>query len=117
MTLFIEMPLFVIFRQGTSEFSRILTAKTQGSTIYTPSSPNRLHNGAHRDSEISNSIGPLDVVSSDTAVTNDTLYVVLGSVLGGLTILVVLLVALYHCRQRSAERGNYRILKKPQSNQ
>lgn len=112
MTLFIEMPLchFVIFRQGTSEFSRILTAKTQGSTIYTPSSPNRLHNGAHRDSsEISNSIGPLDVVSSDTAVTNDTLYVVLGSVLGGLTILVVLLVALYHCRQRSAERGNYRI--------
>lgn len=45
------------------------------------------------------------MVSSDTAVTNDTLYVVLGSVLGGLTVLVVLLVALYHCRQRSAERG------------
>nr|CAH0100959.1 unnamed protein product [Daphnia galeata] len=90
--------------QGTSEFSRILTAKTQGSSIFTPSSSNRQHNGAHRDSDISNSIGPLDVVSSDTAVTNDTLYVVLGSVLGGLTVLVVLLVALYHCRQRSAER-------------
>ncbi len=94
--------------QGTSEFSRIVTAKTQGSTIFTPSSStNRQHNGAHRDSDISNSIGPLDVVSSDTAVTNDTLYVVLGSVLGGLTVLVVLLVALYHCRQRSAERGTY----------
>ncbi|XP_046440157.1 interference hedgehog-like [Daphnia pulex] len=95
--------------QGTSEFSRIVTAKTQGSTIFTPSSStNRQHNGPHRDSDISNSIGPLDVVSSDTAVTNDTLYVVLGSVLGGLTVLVVLLVALYHCRQRSAEREHDR---------
>jgi len=43
----------------------------------------------------------LDIVSSDTSVTNDTIYVVLGSVLGGLTVLVVLLVALYHCRQRT----------------
>lgn len=95
--------------QGTSEFSRILTAKTQSSTIFTPSSStNRQHNGMHRDSDTSNSIGPLDVVSSDTAVTNDTLYVVLGSVLGGLTVLVVLLVALYHCRQRSAEREHDR---------
>lgn len=65
-----------------------------------------MHNGGHRDNDISNSIGPLDVVSSDTAVTNDTLYIVLGSVLGGLTILVVLLVAFYHCCQRNAERGN-----------
>ena len=45
------------------------------------------------------------MVSSDTALTNDTLYVVLGSVLGGLTILVILLVTLYHCRQRNADRG------------
>lgn len=96
--------------QGTSDFSRILTAKTQGSTIYTPSGRDggggggiRGQNG-RRDGDVNNNLNPLDVVSSDTSLSNDMLYIVVGSVMGGLTVLVVLLVALYHCRQRSAER-------------
>ena len=87
--------------QGTSEFSRILTVRTQGSTVYTP--PAR-GGGSHGHGEAGNNVAPLDVVSSDTSLSNDTLYVVVGSVMGGLTVLVVLLVALYHCRQRNAER-------------
>lgn len=92
--------------QGTSEFSRILTARTQGSTIYTPSNKRGGH-GFGRDGDVNNNLAPLDVVSSDTSVSNDTLYVVVGSVMGGLTVLVVLLVALYHCRQRSGEREHH----------
>lgn len=88
--------------QGTSDFSRILTVRTQGSIVYNPPS-NRLHNGNSKEvGDLNNSLEPLDVVSSDTAVSNDMLYVVVGSVLGGFTVLVVLLVALYQCRQRTS---------------
>ena len=80
--------------------------KTQGSIIYNPPT-HRLHNSFNtRDGDVSNSLEPLDVVSSDTTVSNDLLYVIVGSVLGGLTVLVVLLVALYQCRQRTPSGDN-----------
>ena len=93
--------------QGTSEFSHILTAKTQASTQSYPPSIHRSHNNPNTNREVVNGLDHLNVVSSDTSVSNDTLYVVLGSVLGGLTVLVVLLVALYHCRQRAALSRSY----------
>ena len=93
--------------QGTSEFSRIVTAKTLGSTLPNPTSTYRSHNNFRPPyrADNNNHLNKIDVVSSDTSLPNDTLYVVVGSVLGGLTVLVVLLVALYHCRQRTWQSG------------
>jgi len=101
--------------QGTSEFSRIVTAKTLGSTVYaqdyspTQRGSNGLnsfhHHGQQTSLEDDQSLERLDNVSSDSSVSTDTLYMVMGSVLGGLTVLVVLLVALYQCRQKTPQRG------------
>ena len=92
--------------QGTSEFSRIVTTKTLGSPIY-PSPTRHSHNSfSPNHNQVDNSLDGLDNVSSDSSVSSDTLYMVLGSVLGGLTVLVVLLVALYQCRQKTPQRGN-----------
>ena len=101
--------------QGTSDFSRIVTAKTLGSVVYAqPHSPNHHgssglnsfhHHGLSTMDEEDKSLEHLDNVSSDSAVSTDTLYMVMGSVLGGLTVLVVLLVALYQCRQKTPQRS------------
>jgi len=92
--------------QGTSEFSRIVTTKTLGSPIY-PSPTRHSHNSfSPNHNQVDNSLDGLDNVSSDSSVSSDTLYMVLGSVLGGLTVLVVLLVALYQCRQKTPQRGS-----------
>lgn len=102
--------------QGTSDFSRIVTAKTLGSVAYAPQqSPtlrgssgglNNFHHHGQQTLEEDRSLEHLDNVSSDSSVSTDTLYMVMGSVLGGLTVLVVLLVALYQCRQKTPQRSS-----------
>lgn len=94
--------------QGTSDFSRITTVKTKSAEIYKPSPPlsaNSRPRGYRPLEDVPNHVGPLDVVSSDTKVTNDMLYIIVGAVLGGLSVIVVLLVAICQCRSRSSERG------------
>lgn len=96
--------------QGTSDFSRITTVKTRSAEIYKPpplpSTNNRVRSGGYRPlDDVGNHLAPLDVVSSDTKVTNDMLYIIVGAILGGLSVVVVLMVAVYQCRSRTSERG------------